>query len=133
MCDDEGKCWCSERSIDWDDIKGMLPSRCDLGLKVCQGTCHSLGFRDGVCHRDSRVPIFILDFWFNSSKNVSNFRVANALRNESVPANSPFALPKAPADWIANVAAMDPDNALDGTASAFPRLSHKLQNALQYL
>jgi len=59
--------------------------------------------------------------------------VANALRNESVPANSPFALPKAPADWIANVAAMDPDNALDGTASAFPRLSHKLQNALQYL
>jgi len=58
--------------------------------------------------------------------------VANALSNASVPSNSPFALPKAPAAWIANVAAWDPENAMDGTAYANPRLN-KLQNAFQYL
>ena len=61
-----------------------------------------------------------------------HFRVANALSNASVPSNSPFALPKAPAAWIANVAAWDPENAMDGTAYANPRLN-KLQNAFQYL
>ena len=62
MCDDDGKCWCSERSIDWDTIKGLLPSRCDVSLELCQGSCHALGFRDGACMGDSRVRNFISFF-----------------------------------------------------------------------
>jgi len=47
--------------------------------------------------------------------------VANALRIESVPANSPFVLPKAPALWIANVAEKLPEDVTDGVASAFQK------------
>merc|ERR1711976_364505 len=49
ICDDNGKCWCSERSISLDDIKALLPSRCDLGTSVCEGTCHSIGRKSGTC------------------------------------------------------------------------------------
>jgi len=48
-CDDDGKCWCSERDIDFDAFLELLPSRCDISLELCQGTCHSIGRKDGVC------------------------------------------------------------------------------------
>ena len=35
LCDDDGKCWCSERSIALSDFRALLPSRCDLGQSVC--------------------------------------------------------------------------------------------------
>ena len=34
-CDDNGECWCSEKSI---DFKALLPSRCHLGRSICEGT-----------------------------------------------------------------------------------------------
>ena len=34
-CDDDGECWCSEKSI---DFKALLPSRCHLGRSICEGT-----------------------------------------------------------------------------------------------
>merc|ERR1739846_186103 len=48
-CDDDGKCWCSEQSLNLDDLRELLPSRCTLGLAFCQGTCHAIGRRDGKC------------------------------------------------------------------------------------
>ena len=51
MCDDENDCWCSEKRIDLDAFKAILPSRCDLDLKFCQGTCHAIGRRDGFCEQ----------------------------------------------------------------------------------
>ena len=35
LCDDAGKCWCSETSISLSDFRALLPSRCDLGEAVC--------------------------------------------------------------------------------------------------
>ena len=34
-CDDDGECWCSEKSIDFN---ALLPSRCHLGRSFCEGT-----------------------------------------------------------------------------------------------
>merc|ERR1711862_270123 len=48
-CDDDGKCWCSERAISFAEFREMLPSRCTLGESFCQGTCHAIGRRDGSC------------------------------------------------------------------------------------
>merc|ERR1712020_130252 len=48
-CDDQNKCWCSERAISFAEFREMLPSRCTLGLPFCQATCHAIGRRDGTC------------------------------------------------------------------------------------
>jgi len=48
-CDDDDKCWCSERSISFEDFREMLPSRCTLGDQFCQSTCHAIARRDGSC------------------------------------------------------------------------------------
>ena len=40
---------CSEQSLNLDDLRELLPSRCTLGLAFCQGTCHAIGRRDGKC------------------------------------------------------------------------------------
>merc|ERR1712223_1954484 len=48
-CDDDGKCWCSERAISFAEFREMLPSRCTLGESFCQGTCHAIERRDGSC------------------------------------------------------------------------------------
>jgi len=45
-CDDDGECWCSERSIDFN---ALLPSRCHLGRAFCEGTCNAIGRRTGEC------------------------------------------------------------------------------------
>jgi len=49
ICDEDWKCWCSEREISLDDIKALLPSRCDLGESFCEGTCNSIGRKTGKC------------------------------------------------------------------------------------
>jgi len=49
LCDDAGKCWCSESSISLNNFRALLPSRCHLGNAVCEGTCHSLGRSTGTC------------------------------------------------------------------------------------
>jgi len=51
VCDEQGKCWCSENSIDLDDFRAILPSRCTLGQAVCDSTCHSIGRASGTCDR----------------------------------------------------------------------------------
>merc|ERR1712080_449826 len=51
LCDDNGKCWCSENSIGLDSFRALLPSRCTLGESFCEGTCHSLGRASGSCDR----------------------------------------------------------------------------------
>jgi len=48
-CDDDNKCWCSELPFDLDDLRESLPSRCDLGESVCQGTCNAIGRKTGKC------------------------------------------------------------------------------------
>merc|ERR1712024_380665 len=48
-CDDQNKCWCSERAISFAEFREMLPSRCTLGLPFCKATCHAIGRRDGPC------------------------------------------------------------------------------------
>ena len=55
ICDNDRKCHCSGKAIDTDAFLELLPSRCDLGLKFCQGTCHAIGRRDGICYNDYRV------------------------------------------------------------------------------
>jgi len=47
-CDDDNECWCSEKSIDFEDL---LPSRCHLGESICEGTCHAIGRKTGECRR----------------------------------------------------------------------------------
>merc|ERR1712029_1040871 len=54
ICDNDRKCHCSGKAIDTDAFLELLPSRCDLGLKFCQGTCHAIGRRDGICYNDYR-------------------------------------------------------------------------------
>ena len=49
---------CSELDFDLEAFKELLPSRCDLGLSFCQGTCHAIGSRDGVCNESFDVSIF---------------------------------------------------------------------------
>merc|ERR1711997_954712 len=45
-CDDDGECWCSEKS---NDFNALLPSRCHLGRSFCEGTCNAIGRRTGEC------------------------------------------------------------------------------------
>lgn len=49
ICDADGECHCSERSIDLEALTMLVPSRCDLGLEVCQRSCHAIGRREGKC------------------------------------------------------------------------------------
>merc|ERR1712226_102121 len=49
ICDDQGDCNCSERSISLDSFKALLPSRCHLGESACAGTCNALGRSGGKC------------------------------------------------------------------------------------
>merc|ERR1712111_29683 len=49
ICDDEGECWCSERSIGVETIRELLPSRCTLGLEFCQKSCYSIGRKVKPC------------------------------------------------------------------------------------
>merc|ERR1712215_15716 len=55
LCDDDGKCWCSERSIALTDFRALLPSRCDLGQSVCAAAstcrmdCQAKGHGTGEC------------------------------------------------------------------------------------
>ena len=57
ICDNNRECHCSQKAIDTEAFLKILPSRCDLGLEFCQGTCHAIGRRDGICYNDSRVRI----------------------------------------------------------------------------
>ena len=55
---------CSELDFDLEVFKELLPSRCDLGLSFCQGTCHAIGSRDGVCDENFEVSsIFFYILW----------------------------------------------------------------------
>ncbi|XP_023321879.1 uncharacterized protein LOC111696498 [Eurytemora carolleeae] len=49
ICDGDGNCHCSEKSIGIQEFKDLLPSRCDLGDKFCEGTCNAIGRRNGTC------------------------------------------------------------------------------------
>ena len=40
---------CSEKYIDLSALKKLIPSRCGLGPKVCQTSCHAIGRRNGTC------------------------------------------------------------------------------------
>lgn len=40
---------CSELPFDFDALRESLPSRCDLGESVCQGTCNAIGRKTGKC------------------------------------------------------------------------------------
>jgi len=49
VCDGEGDCHCSERSISLSNLKALLPSRCNLGVSACEVTCHAIGRVGGTC------------------------------------------------------------------------------------
>jgi len=55
LCDDEGTCHCSERSISLSNLKNLLPSRCDLGVSFCEGTCNAIGRKTGICSNKDGV------------------------------------------------------------------------------
>lgn len=40
---------CSESRISMDDLKSLLPNRCDLGEEFCRGTCNAIGRQGGRC------------------------------------------------------------------------------------
>jgi len=52
ICDAEGDCICSEKSISLDNLRSLLPSRCHLGLPFCVATCNALGRMTGTCAKD---------------------------------------------------------------------------------
>jgi len=52
VCDGDGDCICSEKSISLSNLKNLLPSRCDLGESFCQATCNSIGRTGGKCIED---------------------------------------------------------------------------------
>merc|ERR1712141_734576 len=52
ICDGEGECICSERSISLDSLRALLPSRCNLGESVCEGTCNAIGRTGGKCREN---------------------------------------------------------------------------------
>ena len=54
ICDDEGSCVCSEKSISLSDLQALIPSRCDLGESFCEKTCNSIGRTGGSCVMDSQ-------------------------------------------------------------------------------
>eukprot|EP00090_Calanus_glacialis_P035398 TRINITY_DN60439_c0_g1_i1.p1 TRINITY_DN60439_c0_g1~~TRINITY_DN60439_c0_g1_i1.p1 ORF type:complete len:159 (+),score=40.12 TRINITY_DN60439_c0_g1_i1:91-567(+) len=49
ICDAEGDCICSEKSISLNNFRNLLPSRCNLGLPFCEATCNALGRESGTC------------------------------------------------------------------------------------
>merc|ERR1712018_288531 len=49
ICDNEGDCICSERSISLSNLRNLLPSRCNLGESFCEGTCNAIGRTGGKC------------------------------------------------------------------------------------
>merc|ERR1712241_75544 len=49
ICDGEGECNCSERSISLSNLRDLLPSRCNLGESFCEGTCNAIGRTGGKC------------------------------------------------------------------------------------
>merc|ERR1711973_156126 len=49
ICDDQGDCHCSANTIDFDDLRNLVPSRCDISEQACKSSCHAIGRRDGVC------------------------------------------------------------------------------------
>ena len=49
ICDANWDCICSEKSISLDNLRKLLPSRCDLGLSFCQATCNAIGRNNGTC------------------------------------------------------------------------------------
>jgi len=53
ICDQEGDCICSEKSISLSNLKNLLPSRCDLGESFCEATCNSIGRTGGKCVEDN--------------------------------------------------------------------------------
>merc|ERR1712062_916250 len=52
ICDGEGECNCSERSISLSDLRKLLPSRCNLGEEFCEGTCNAIGRTGGKCREN---------------------------------------------------------------------------------
>ena len=50
-CDPENECICSERRIDLDSFRNLVPSRCNLpfGRRVCKNTCRAVGYKEGNC------------------------------------------------------------------------------------
>merc|ERR1712168_276427 len=52
ICDAEGDCICSEKSISLANLRSLLPSRCHLGLPFCVATCNALGRVTGTCAKD---------------------------------------------------------------------------------
>merc|ERR1712141_623062 len=52
ICDGDGDCQCSEKSISLSNLKNLLPSRCDLGESFCEATCNSVGRTGGKCVDD---------------------------------------------------------------------------------
>ena len=50
-CDPENECICSERRIDLDSFRSLVPSRCNLpfGRRVCKNTCRAVGYKEGNC------------------------------------------------------------------------------------
>merc|ERR1719225_2170331 len=52
ICDGEGECKCSERSISLPDLRKLLPSRCNLGEEFCEGTCNAIGRTGGKCREN---------------------------------------------------------------------------------
>merc|ERR1712168_1721772 len=52
ICDAEGECICSEKSISLSNLRALLPSRCNLGEKFCEGTCQASGRVGGKCRVD---------------------------------------------------------------------------------
>merc|ERR1712062_768827 len=53
ICDGEGDCICSERSISLSNLRDLLPSRCNLGEAFCEGTCNAIGRKGGKCVEES--------------------------------------------------------------------------------
>jgi len=49
ICDAEGECICSERTISLSNLRALLPSRCSISEKFCEGTCHATGRAGGKC------------------------------------------------------------------------------------
>merc|ERR1712024_438433 len=55
ICDGEGDCICSERSISLSNLRDLLPSRCNLGESFCEGTCNAIGRTGGKCVEETGV------------------------------------------------------------------------------
>merc|ERR1711974_567573 len=55
ICDGEGDCICSERSISLSNLRDLLPSRCNLGEAFCEGTCNAIGRSGGKCVEEDGV------------------------------------------------------------------------------